>query len=95
MTELSRTPVDPVKEFIAANLVRVRTEQGLSQEALALKSGLHRTFITHVEGQRRNLSVESLAKIAWALDIPSASLLLSPGASVVLPTTTKGRPAKR
>jgi transcriptional regulator with XRE-family HTH domain len=93
VTELSKTPVDPVREFIAANLVRARSERGLSQEALALKSGLHRTFITHVEGKRRNLSVESLAKIAWALEIPSASLLLSPGASVVLPAT-KGRSAK-
>jgi transcriptional regulator with XRE-family HTH domain len=40
-----------------------------SQEALALEAHLHRTFIAHVEGQRRNISLDSIEKIATALGV--------------------------
>lgn len=66
------------RELLALNLIRLRALRGFSQEALALESGLHRTFIGHVERQARNISVDNIEKIAHALQVPIAELLTSP-----------------
>jgi len=52
----------------------LRLEQKLSQEELAHRSGLHRTYITDVEHGSRNISLESISKIARALGISIADL---------------------
>lgn len=44
-------------------------EKGLSQEDLALKSNLDRTYITYVENAKKNVTVETLFKITKALDV--------------------------
>lgn len=47
----------------------LRNEQGLSQEKLALKAEIDRTYLAGVEQGKRNLSIKSLDKILKALDI--------------------------
>jgi transcriptional regulator with XRE-family HTH domain len=47
----------------------LRESKKLSQERFAFKCGLHRTYISDVERGTRNVSVESLEKIAKALKI--------------------------
>ena len=47
---------------------QLRKELLLSQESLAFKSGLDRTYIASVENGKRNLSIMSLEKIIVALD---------------------------
>ena len=42
-------------------------EKGLSQEDLALKSNLDRTYITYVENAKKNVTVETLFKITVCL----------------------------
>lgn len=59
----------------AENIKRARTELGISQEELAERAGLHRTYIGGVERGERNITLESLEKIALALDIASPSLI--------------------
>ena len=54
---------------IGARIKEIREKKKLTQEQLAKKSKLDRTFINHVENGRRNLSVESLAKILKGLDM--------------------------
>ena len=44
-------------------------QNGLSQEDLALKSNLDRTYITYVENAKKNVTVETLYKITKALDV--------------------------
>ena len=66
--------------IFATNVKKYRTERGLSQEALADLSGLHRTYISAIERERRNISIDNIENIAAALDI-EPYLLLRPDKS--------------
>ncbi|MED5621547.1 helix-turn-helix domain-containing protein [Ideonella sp. BN130291] len=63
------------REILALNLIRLRQANGLTQEALAFESGLHRTFVAHVERQARNISLDNLERLAYALNVPVHRLL--------------------
>lgn len=66
--------MDICKKF--GNKVReLRIAQGLSQEILAKKSGLHRTYIGGIERGERNISLINIEKIANVFDISMASLM--------------------
>lgn len=47
---------------------KVRLEQGISQEELADRCGLHRTYISDIELGKRNLSLENIERIAISLN---------------------------
>jgi transcriptional regulator with XRE-family HTH domain len=53
----------------------IRTQRGLSQEGLAYRSGLDRSYMGGVERGERNLSVWNICRIANALDIPPGELM--------------------
>lgn len=55
--------------------VFIRTKLKLSQEALAEKSNLHRTYISDIERGQRNASLENIYNIAMALEIEPYMLL--------------------
>lgn len=46
-----------------------RIKQGLSQEELAAKAGVHRTYIGMIERAEKNITLENIEKIAKALDV--------------------------
>lgn len=46
-----------------------RRERHISQEELADLSGLHRTYVSGIERGERNLSLESILKLARALEV--------------------------
>jgi len=52
-----------------------RTRLGISQEELAERAGLHRTYVCDVERGARNVSLESIEKLARALEVSVPSLL--------------------
>lgn len=58
-----------ITEVVGKRIRELRSEQGLSQEKLALRAELDRTYIAGVEQGKRNLSIKSLEKIIVALDI--------------------------
>jgi len=62
------TTVDVKKEFGAAIRAH-RRRLGISQEALAERAELYRTYVTDVERGARNLSLESISRLARALDV--------------------------
>ena len=70
MPTATNQPTTPARELLALNVILLRQRLGLSQEALAFESGLHRTFIAHVERQARNISLDNVEKIATALNVP-------------------------
>lgn len=67
--------MDIVKVF-AKNVKMYRTQMGLSQEAFAEKCGLHRTYISAIECNRRSIALENIQRIADALEIETYKLFL-------------------
>ena len=51
-----------------------RMKQNLSQENLASKAGVHRTYIGMIERAEKNITLENIEKIANALNSPIKDL---------------------
>lgn len=64
-----------IKKIFALNLKKYRQINNLSQEQLAFLCGLHRTYISAIECEKRNISIENIAKIAESLNIKPYKLL--------------------
>lgn len=56
------------------NIRELRKQKGWSQETLAEKVGLHRTYISVVERGEKNLSIDNIAKIAKTLGVSLETL---------------------
>ncbi|HBI6603046.1 TPA: helix-turn-helix transcriptional regulator [Listeria monocytogenes] len=67
--------MDIVKVF-ASNIKKYRILKGLSQEAFAEKAGLHRTYISAVEREKRSIALDNIQKIADALEIDTYKLFI-------------------
>ena len=52
-----------------------RHKQNLSQEELASRAGVHRTYIGMIERAEKNITLENIEKIAKALDIPLGKIM--------------------
>lgn len=63
-----------LKQF-GANVKRLRKSQCWSQEELAKRSGLHRTYIGSLENGGRNVSLINVERLAKALHVDIESLL--------------------
>jgi len=51
-----------------------RIKLHLSQEALAVRAGVHRTYIGMIERAEKNITLENIEKIAKALDLNISNL---------------------
>ena len=54
LTPVNETLVAAIKQRIAANVRRLRTAQGLSQEELGHRAGLDRTYVSQIERAVKN-----------------------------------------
>ncbi|MBM7129638.1 helix-turn-helix domain-containing protein [Dyella mobilis] len=54
---------------------RMREAAGISQEELAARCGLHRTYVGSVERGERNISLANIVRLARALHAKPGSLL--------------------
>lgn len=58
-----------IKKKLWIRIKELRKEKGISQELLASKAKLHRTYISSVERGLKNVSVENIEKVANAFEI--------------------------
>ena len=71
-------PPDDAPDVLASfgRAVRVlRTERGLSQERLAERAGIHRTYVADVERGRRNVGLVNVSRLAAALEVDLPTLM--------------------
>lgn len=54
----------------------IRHQSGISQEELAARCGLHRTYISDVELGKRNVSLENIARLAQSLNTTLVELFI-------------------
>jgi transcriptional regulator with XRE-family HTH domain len=64
-----------VAEYFGANLARLRKRADFSQEQLAVLASLHRTEISLLERGMRMPRIDSVIKLAGALEIPLDELI--------------------
>lgn len=67
-----------IRETFAANMKSWRKLRGFSQEELADRAGLDRTYISSLERQVYGVSIDVLARIADALGVEPEELLKRP-----------------
>src|SRR2546429_7291456 len=65
--------VDVQKSF-GAEVKRRRMQLGISQEELAERASLHRTYVSDVEAGKRNPSLASIQRLATALGAPLSAV---------------------
>ena len=68
-------PSPAPRAILAENLRQFRKTQGCSQEELASRCELHRTYIGSVEREERNVSLSTLEVLAKALGVSVPELL--------------------
>ena len=70
-----RKPSTKITQTLSGNIKFLRGNMNLSQEELAYKCGLHRTYVGAVERGERNVTLSSLELIASALNVDVPTLL--------------------
>jgi transcriptional regulator with XRE-family HTH domain len=83
-----------LKKSFGASVKFWRNQLGISQEALAERSDMHRTYICDVERGSRNVSLETIERLARALEIPMSTLFANfheaPPGKTIAPSPVPG-----
>jgi len=64
-----------VRQLFGKRLAELRKAKGWSQEALALESGIARSYLGGVERGQRNIALVNICRLAEALEIAPEALL--------------------
>lgn len=73
------TRIESTMITFGKNVQVARQALGISQEELAFRAGLHRTYIGMVERAERSISLQNAKKIADALNVKLDTLLNNDG----------------
>jgi transcriptional regulator with XRE-family HTH domain len=63
------------RTVFGSNLRKIRRDKEITQEQLALRTGMSRTYISEVERFSRNISIDNMESLANCLDISLSDLL--------------------
>lgn len=85
------------RALLAWNLRKIRGEQGVSQERLAADTGVDRAYVSELEREAGNATVDLLERLAAALDVEIADFFTRPaaGSKRPKPLPQGRRPRKR
>lgn len=70
-----------LREVLATNLKHFRLAAGLSQEELAHRAHLDRTYVSSLERGRYSASIDKIESLSVALGIEASALLVIPSAA--------------
>lgn len=66
---------DSIENLFGQILRELRIEKGISQEDLGFKSGYHRTYISLLERGQKNPSLQTIFRLAKALEISPSEII--------------------
>src|SRR5262249_13089541 len=87
----ARTAAEQVfngRAALAAQLRAVRRRRQLTQEALAERAGMDRSYLSAIERGKHNVPLDTICRLAWALGLDLRDLLANP------PVRSKGSKAR-
>jgi transcriptional regulator with XRE-family HTH domain len=87
-----------IREILAVNLRRYRRAEGMSQEELAHRAGIDRTYVSSLERSVYAAGIDVVDRIARVLGVEAADLLKRPQASSRMNATESraaAKPARR
>lgn len=64
----------PILHYFGQKVRTERLKQGISQEELASRAGVHRTYIGMIERAEKNITLMNIEKIAQALGVAISEL---------------------
>lgn len=67
--------MENIREHFGKNVRRIRREREITQEELAGRANIRRSYLTDMEAGRRNPSITVAFQIAKALEVSMGSLL--------------------
>jgi transcriptional regulator with XRE-family HTH domain len=70
-----RPTMDDLRDIVGRNLRRLRNEKGWSQEELAFRAKVDRSYISQLETGTYSASVTMLGKLAKALGVDASDFL--------------------
>ena len=65
---------EDIKTFFGNRVRDERQRKGLSQEELAVRAGVHRTYIGMIERAEKNITIVNIERIASALEMEICEL---------------------
>ncbi|MBY5379096.1 helix-turn-helix domain-containing protein [Rhizobium leguminosarum] len=64
-----------IRETFASNLREIRLQRGLSQEELAHRADIHRTYVSSLERCQYSATIDMVETLARILDVEAVDLL--------------------
>lgn len=79
VADVPSAPPSPLRRVFADRVRAERKRLGISQEELADRAQVHRTFVGAVERAETNISIDNIGRISDALGVKAAELMASSG----------------
>lgn len=84
------------RALLAWNLRRLRAERGMSQERLAADTGIDRAYVSEIEREQGNATIDLLDRLAELLGVGIAEFFVEPPEDEARPKSLpSGRRPKR
>ncbi len=83
-----------IREILALNLRKLRKAQGVSQEELAHRAEIDRTYVSALERQVYAAGIDVVDRLARALGVEAADLLKRPSSHATSGKKADGGPPK-